>query len=36
VREGLRIVREHHGSHVASVIHLAAYHDFFGEPDARN
>jgi nucleoside-diphosphate-sugar epimerase len=31
VREGLRVVREHHGTRVASVIHLAAYYDFFGE-----
>ena len=32
VREGLRMIREHHGSHVAAVIHLAAYYDFFGNP----
>lgn len=32
VREGLRVVREHHGAHIASVIHLAAYYDFFGKP----
>ena len=32
VREGLRAIRDHHGAHVASVIHLAAYYDFFGEP----
>lgn len=32
VREGLAAIREHHGSHVASVIHLAAYYDFLGEP----
>ncbi len=32
VRDGLRILREHHGSNIASVIHLAAYYDFFGEP----
>ena len=25
VREGLSMIREHHGAHVASVIHLAAY-----------
>jgi nucleoside-diphosphate-sugar epimerase len=31
VREGLFMIREHHGAHVASVIHLAAYYDFFGE-----
>lgn len=35
VHEGLRIVREHHGVHVASVIHLAAYYDFFGEPSEK-
>ncbi len=32
VKEGLRIIHEHHGAHVASVIHLAAYYDFLGEP----
>jgi nucleoside-diphosphate-sugar epimerase len=31
VQEGLFMIREHHGAHVASVIHLAAYYDFFGE-----
>jgi nucleoside-diphosphate-sugar epimerase len=35
VREGLRVIREHHGSHVASVIHLAAYYDFFGAPSMK-
>lgn len=35
VREGLRMIREHHGSRVASVIHLAAYYDFFGEPSDK-
>lgn len=35
VREGLRIVREHHGTQVASVIHLAAYYDFLGEPTTK-
>ena len=35
VREGLRVVREHHGTHIASVIHLAAYYDFFGEPSDK-
>lgn len=33
VREGLATISEHHGTRVASVIHLAAYYDFFGEPD---
>jgi nucleoside-diphosphate-sugar epimerase len=35
VREGLRTIREHHGAHVASVIHLAAYYDFFGKPSPK-
>ena len=35
VREGLRVVREHHGPRVASVIHLAAYYDFFGGPSEK-
>jgi nucleoside-diphosphate-sugar epimerase len=34
VREGLAVVRDHHGSHVASFVHLAAYYDFFGEPSS--
>jgi nucleoside-diphosphate-sugar epimerase len=32
VKEGLRILREHHGTHLAAVIHLAAYYDFLGKP----
>lgn len=35
VREGLRVLREHHGSNIVSVIHLAAYYDFFGEPSEK-
>ncbi|MEO8504592.1 MAG: NAD(P)-dependent oxidoreductase [Acidobacteriota bacterium] len=35
VREGLRVLREHHGARVASVIHLAAYYDFFGAPSPK-
>ena len=35
VRDGLRTIREHHGGHVASVIHLAAYYDFFGKPSPK-
>lgn len=35
MREGLRVLREHHGAHVASVIHLAAYYDFLGEPNEK-
>jgi hypothetical protein len=32
---GLRILREHHGTNIASEIHLAAYYDFFGEPSPK-
>jgi len=32
MREGLRVLREHHGTNIASVIHLAAYYDFLGKP----
>jgi nucleoside-diphosphate-sugar epimerase len=32
VRATLKVVRAKHGSHVASVVHLAAYYDFSGEP----
>ncbi|MEO6061142.1 MAG: NAD(P)-dependent oxidoreductase [Thermoflexales bacterium] len=32
VRRGLEAIRELHGSRIASVIHLAAYYDFSGEP----
>ena len=35
VQAGLRILREHHGSRIASVIHLAAYYDFFGAPSPK-
>ena len=35
VQEGLRVIREHHGAHIASVIHLAAYYDFLGEPSPK-
>ena len=35
VREGLTVIREHHGAHIASVIHLAAYYDFSGEPSPK-
>jgi nucleoside-diphosphate-sugar epimerase len=30
-QEGLLILREHHGTHLAAVIHLAAYYDFLGK-----
>ena len=35
VRDGLQVLRDHHGSRIASVIHLAAYYDFFGEPSEK-
>ena len=35
VLEGIRVIREHHGAHIVSVIHLAAYYDFFGEPSPK-
>jgi nucleoside-diphosphate-sugar epimerase len=35
VRDGLRQVRERHGSRIASVIHLAAYYDFSGAPSDK-
>lgn len=35
VRGGLRTLREHHGARIASVIHLAAYYDFLGEPSDK-
>ncbi|MCB0322108.1 MAG: NAD(P)-dependent oxidoreductase [Bdellovibrionales bacterium] len=33
VQAALRSVRERYGSHLASVIHLAAFYDFSGEPN---
>ncbi|MHB8747475.1 MAG: NAD-dependent epimerase/dehydratase family protein, partial [Gammaproteobacteria bacterium] len=35
VREGLRILREHHGVKIAAVVHLAAYYDFLGKPSPK-
>jgi len=35
VQEGLRVLRAHHGSRIASVIHLAAYYDFLGKPSPK-
>ena len=35
VQEALGILREHHGNQIASVVHLAAYYDFFGEPSTK-
>ncbi len=35
VRAGLESIFEHHGQRVVSVIHLAAYYDFLGEPSPK-
>ncbi|BBP03074.1 hypothetical protein TPL01_25120 [Sulfuriferula plumbiphila] len=35
LREGLRILREHHGTRIAAVVHLAAYYDFLGKPSPK-
>ncbi len=35
MQQGLYMIREHHGTHVASVIHLAAYYDFSGESSEK-
>ncbi|MEO6298067.1 MAG: NAD-dependent epimerase/dehydratase family protein [Paracoccaceae bacterium] len=35
LNEGLKMLRAHHGSKIASVIHLAAYYDFLGEPNPK-
>lgn len=35
VRGGLRVISEHHGTRIASLIHLAAYYDFSGEPSEK-
>ena len=35
VRQGLRLLREHHGTHIATVVHLAAYYDFLGKPSPK-
>lgn len=32
MREGLRVLRVHHGARIATVVHLAAYYDFLGKP----
>ncbi len=31
VNEGFKVLREHHGTRLAAVIHLAAYYDFLGK-----
>lgn len=35
VGKGFRALREHHGTHVVAVIHLAAYYDFLGKPSPK-
>ncbi|MHB8622875.1 MAG: SPW repeat domain-containing protein [Sulfuricaulis sp.] len=35
VQEGLRVLREHHGTRIAAVVHLAAYYDFLGKPSPK-
>ena len=35
VRDGLNVLHAHHGARVTSLIHLAAYYDFFGEPSPK-
>src|SRR5687768_3763346 len=35
VREALGQLRKQHGDRIASVIHLAAYYDFAGEPSPK-
>jgi nucleoside-diphosphate-sugar epimerase len=35
LQHGLQGVREHHGEHLAAVIHLAAYYDFSGKPSPK-
>jgi nucleoside-diphosphate-sugar epimerase len=35
VKEGLEVLRAHHGSKIAAVIHLAAYYDFLGEANPK-
>ncbi len=35
VREGFRVLREHHGTRIATVVHLAAYYDFIGKPSPK-
>jgi nucleoside-diphosphate-sugar epimerase len=35
VEQGLALVRRRHGDRLASVIHLAAYYDFSGEPSPK-
>ena len=35
VQAGLRMLREHHGRRIATVVHLAAYYDFLGKESPK-
>ena len=35
VREGFHVLREHHGTRIAAVVHLATYYDFLGKPSPK-
>jgi nucleoside-diphosphate-sugar epimerase/uncharacterized membrane protein len=35
LQEGLRVLRAHHGTRIATVVHLAAYYDFLGKPSPK-
>lgn len=35
VREGLDLLRAHHGTKITAVVHLAAYYDFLGKPSPQ-
>ncbi len=35
VHAGLQALAEHHGRHIVSVVHLAAYYDFLGKPSSK-
>jgi nucleoside-diphosphate-sugar epimerase/uncharacterized membrane protein len=35
VQDGLRTLREHHGSRITTVVHLAAYYDFLGKSSPK-
>ena len=35
VQEGLRVLKDHHGTRIASIVHLAAYYDFLGRPSRK-
>ncbi len=35
VKEGLTILKAHHGSKIAAVVHLAAYYDFLGDENPK-